>query len=134
MELTEKRLAQIEQQAKEYRIVGVSVADVLAIVSEVRRLRAKVAVLEAGEAVMETITQKVGEAVIVEEKPDLAGEIKVGERFIWEPRSSAYERIIVTQVRACSDGETVIESVNERGERHWNDEARFREACIRAVR
>lgn len=39
--LTEERLAEIERLAQEYRIVGVSVADVLALVTEIRRLRAE---------------------------------------------------------------------------------------------
>jgi hypothetical protein len=63
-------------------------------------------------------------------EPDLEGEIKVGEWFFW--CSASYERIVVTQVIVNSDGETWIESANEQGKKHWNDESRFREACVRS--
>jgi hypothetical protein len=62
----------------------------------------------------------------------LEGPIRVGDHFVWEPWiAHAREEITVTQVVRNTDQEVWIESANARGERHWNDEGRFREACER---
>lgn len=67
------------------------------------------------------------------EREPLEGEIQVGDRFIWEPTiPSSREHITVTAITRDGDGEMRIESENGRGRRHWNDESRFREACVRA--
>lgn len=62
----------------------------------------------------------------------LSGEIKVGESFIWEPNDpKAREHVIVTCIISPHDDERQIETENSKGERYWNGESRFREACVR---
>lgn len=66
----------------------------------------------------------------VEEKAGYQGEIKVGQRFIWEPRKpKAFAPITVVDVR----GDKWIQTRHDvTGEAHWNETDRFREACIPA--
>lgn len=68
---------------------------------------------------------------MIEMDHQLTGPIAIGDRLIWEPTSPyAYERIIIVDVRANSDGETWIQATGQRGT-FWNEESRVREACIR---
>ena len=62
----------------------------------------------------------------------LEGEIKVGDRLIWEPesRTGAYDRIVVIDVKETRDGDVWIRTEGKSG-KHWNEEGRVREACVR---
>jgi hypothetical protein len=67
----------------------------------------------------------------------LEGPIEVGQRFIWEPHSPrAWAHIEVTRVQEKPDDERRIWVKTLRGNgstgETWNDESRFREACVRA--
>jgi len=65
-------------------------------------------------------------------QPLLEGEIKVGDRLVWEPyKRHATEEIVVKEIKTNDDGETWYLSAGRSGE-HWNEESRMREACIRA--
>ncbi len=62
----------------------------------------------------------------------LEGPITVGDHFIWEPtQPHAYERIVVTELYHNPDTGTLwIKAQGARGA-YWNEEPRFREACVR---
>ena len=61
----------------------------------------------------------------------LHGEIRIGDKFIWEPTIlHACCHITVFEV-VCNGEEWWIRSTSEQGGLRWNDEARFREACVR---
>lgn len=63
---------------------------------------------------------------------DLQGPILVGQRFIWEPSDShAWASIRVTRI-AKDKIESEVLAGNGAGTKCWNDEDRFREACVRA--
>ena len=60
------------------------------------------------------------------------GDIELGQRYIWEPtRPHATELVEVVGIRTPIDDERRIETITVR-DRHvvWNEEYRFREACI----
>jgi hypothetical protein len=63
----------------------------------------------------------------------LEGEIAIGDRLIWEPMiPGAYSRVRVVGIsEEGSNGETWIETEDDRGWCCWNVESRVREACIR---
>jgi hypothetical protein len=65
----------------------------------------------------------------------LEGPIEVGREFIWEPSlPDARCHVIVTRVVAMEGDETRIwahEVGKPPGTAVWNDESRFREACVR---
>jgi hypothetical protein len=63
----------------------------------------------------------------------LEGEIKVGDRLIWEPhdRRARQEVQVVKKLRNM-DGEVWVLTRDKRGKEDWNEESRIREACIRA--
>jgi hypothetical protein len=60
------------------------------------------------------------------------GPIEVGERFVWEPdKPHARANVTVTEVRNRPNDERVIQTLDDEGRYHWNEESRFREACVR---
>ncbi|MGI4788603.1 MAG: hypothetical protein ACRYFS_07110 [Janthinobacterium lividum] len=63
----------------------------------------------------------------------LQGEIKVGDKFIWQPRNAqARQRIEVTTVRSAAETKELwIETATPQRKKYWNEESRFREACVR---
>lgn len=63
-----------------------------------------------------------------------AGPIAVGDSFIWEPhKPHARARCTVTRVEdRGSPHQNRVWSTDASGLEVWNDESRFREACIRA--
>lgn len=67
---------------------------------------------------------------------DLQGPIEVGQRFIWEKDNpKARINIVVTKVVEYSNDETAIHTKQVHGgDEVWNDESRFREACVRSER
>ena len=66
----------------------------------------------------------------------LQGLIEVGQKFIWEPNlPHAYCRLIVTGITKDRWGDGIIWSrdLDKRDAKPtWNNESRFREACVRA--
>lgn len=67
----------------------------------------------------------------------LQGPIEVGQRFIWEPDIPASWALVeVTRVQTIEGDETRIWTKGLAGfhvpEQVWNEESRFREACIRS--
>lgn len=64
---------------------------------------------------------------------NLAGPIEVGQRFIWEPhKPKAREYITVTRIVDIEGDERRIWTRSDSdGEECWNEESRFREACVR---
>lgn len=62
----------------------------------------------------------------------LEGEINVGDRLIWEPesRTGARERVVVIEVKEAHGGDVWIRTDGKSG-KHWNEEDRVREACVR---
>ncbi len=78
------------------------------------------------------VTIKSAEEEAPKEHVGLQGEIKVGERFIWEPnKPHAYCHVEVVAIRFSGSDEQV-QTKTDKGGLHWNDMTRFREACIRA--
>lgn len=81
-------------------------------------------------------------AALAEPEPEpctklLKGPIEVGQQFIWEPDvPHARVHIVVTQVVPMENDETRIwarEVGKPMGPATWNDESRFREACVRGT-
>jgi hypothetical protein len=73
-------------------------------------------------------------------RPLLQGEINVGDVFIWEPNiPQAWARIRVVAVQHVPGDDTRISTETlectrgRTGGIVWNDESRFREACVREV-
>jgi hypothetical protein len=63
----------------------------------------------------------------------LEGEIKEGDRLIWEPNNlKAREGVTVIKVNRHDEAHALILTKGQRGE-FWNDESRVREACVRDV-
>lgn len=70
-------------------------------------------------------------------RPALEGPILPGERFIWEPDNArAWAIVEITKIACPRNDERRIytKTLSGNGPAHetWNDESRFREACIRA--
>jgi hypothetical protein len=66
------------------------------------------------------------------EREKLTGEIEVGQQFIWEPETPHAKALVtVTRVQDIHGDERRIWTRDEAGNETWNDESRFREACIR---
>ena len=65
----------------------------------------------------------------------LEGQIEIGQKFIWEPSlPHAYCRLIVTDITQDRWGDGIIWSRDldkPDTKPNWNDESRFREACVR---
>lgn len=63
----------------------------------------------------------------------LEGPIRVGDRLLWEPDlPHAFAFVRVTAVRrAGGNGWVQTEREDPPGARHWNEESRVREACVR---
>ena len=69
-----------------------------------------------------------------EEAEGLTGPIEVGDEFIWMPNDcSARDSITVTRVvKQKGRHEAIIWTRCPDGSENWNEESRFREACVRA--
>ena len=65
----------------------------------------------------------------------LEGQIEIGQKFIWEPNlPHAYCRLIVTDITQDRWGDGIIWSRDldkKNSKPTWNNESRFREACVR---
>ena len=65
----------------------------------------------------------------------LEGPIEIGQKFIWEPNlPHAYCRLIVTDITQDRWGDGIIWSRDldkPDTKPNWNNESRFREACVR---
>jgi hypothetical protein len=60
----------------------------------------------------------------------LDGPIEVGDAFVWEPdKPHAFAYVVVTAIREV-EGDRWVETVGVSGT-HWNEESRFRQACVR---
>jgi hypothetical protein len=58
------------------------------------------------------------------------GEIVVGQRFVWEPNNpKAFTFCTVTRVESRARDKWVCAKTDD-GQEHWNEEERFREACV----
>ena len=66
-------------------------------------------------------------------KPEgYTGPIEVGMKFIWMPETIACEYVTVTKVVDIEwDERRIFTEYGRMNEETWNDESRFREACVR---
>lgn len=80
-----------------------------------------------------------GPSVIAATRPPYDGPIDIGMYFIWEPDNpKAWQHVMVSRIDERPHDERAIWVVHIRTtpglikEPVWNDESRFREACVRA--
>lgn len=62
----------------------------------------------------------------------LQGEIRKGDKFIWEPLNDEVRaEITVVEISRSSEGRAIIYSENKKGNVVGNPEDSFRESCVR---